>query len=57
MFAVAILTALIQFGNFTAVRPGPAIMPFALVVIVTMAATQTFDPRSMWDAAAVSDVD
>jgi paraquat-inducible protein A len=57
VFAVAILTALIQFGNFTAVRPGPAIIPFALVVVVTMAATQTFDPRLMWDAAAASHVD
>ncbi len=57
VFAVAILTSLIQFGNFTAVRPGPALVPFALVVVATMAATHTFDPRLMWDAAVPSHVD
>jgi paraquat-inducible protein A len=57
VFAVAILTSLIQFGNLTSVRPGPAIIPFALVVLVTMVATRSFDPRLMWDAAVPSHVD
>jgi paraquat-inducible protein A len=57
VFAVGILTALIQFGNFASVHPGPAIVPFALVVLATMLATHSFDPRLMWDAASVPHVD
>jgi paraquat-inducible protein A len=52
VFVVAIVTALIQFGTFSTVEPGPGIASFAAVVVLTMIAADAFDPRLMWDAAA-----
>jgi paraquat-inducible protein A len=54
VFVVAIAAALVQFGFITRVEPGPGIASFAGVVLLTMIATETFDPRLMWDAAAES---
>ena len=54
VFVVAIVTALIQFGTFSTVEPGPGIAAFAAVVVLTMIAADAFDPRLMWDAAARS---
>lgn len=52
VFVVAILVAVLQFGNFLSVRPGPAALSFAGVVILTMLAAASFDPRLLWDTAA-----
>jgi paraquat-inducible protein A len=52
VFVVAIVTALVQFGTFSTVDPGPGIAAFAAVVVLTMIAADAFDPRLMWDAAA-----
>jgi paraquat-inducible protein A len=51
VFVVAIAAALVQFGFITRVEPGAGIASFAGVVLLTMIATETFDPRLMWDAA------
>ncbi|MCV2885995.1 paraquat-inducible protein A [Aestuariibacter sp. AA17] len=48
VFVVAILAGLIQQGNAMAVIPGPAILSFAGVVIMTMIAAMTFDTRLFW---------
>lgn len=50
VFVVAVLTALIQAGSFMAVQPGPGAVAFAAVVILTMLATVTFDPRVLWQS-------
>jgi paraquat-inducible protein A len=52
VFVVAIAAALMQFGFIARVEPGSGIASFAGVVLLTMIATETFDPRLMWDAAA-----
>jgi paraquat-inducible protein A len=49
IFSVATLVAVLQFGNLTAVHVGAGLVAFAAVVIITMLATMTFDPRLMWD--------
>jgi paraquat-inducible protein A len=49
VFVVAVLVALIQMGGVIAVRPGSAALAFAGVVIVTMLAAESFDPRLIWD--------
>ena len=49
IFVVAILVALIQIGGVMAVRPGGAALAFAAVVIATMVAAASFDPRLIWD--------
>jgi paraquat-inducible protein A len=51
IFMGSILVALLQFGAIVSVIPGPGALAFAMVVILTMLAAQTFDPRLMWDAA------
>jgi paraquat-inducible protein A len=50
VFVVAIMVALIQSGNLMSVLPGPAALAFCAVVITTMLAAMTFDPRLLWDA-------
>lgn len=49
VFVVALLTAVVQLGRFASVRPGPAVIPFAGVVVLTMLASASFDPRGIWD--------
>lgn len=48
VFVVAILSALVQFGNLTAITPGPAVFYFCSVVILTIISTRLFDPRILW---------
>lgn len=50
VFVVTLLTGLVQFGFLGSIVPGPALLPFAAVVILTMLAAHTFDPRLIWDA-------
>jgi paraquat-inducible protein A len=49
VFVVAILVALIRAGNLMSINPGPAALAFAMVVILTMLAAISFDPRLIWD--------
>ena len=49
VFVVAILAALVQLGGLLVIRPGIAALSFAGVVIVTMVAAESFDPRLIWD--------
>jgi paraquat-inducible protein A len=51
VFVVAILVAVVQLGNLMSIEPGPATVAFAGVVILTMLAAMSFDPRLLWDAA------
>lgn len=49
VFVVAILVALVQLGGIMTITPGPAALAFAGVVVVTMFAAMSFDPRLIWD--------
>ena len=49
VFMIAILSALVALGNVASVQPGPGAIAFCLVVIVTMIASLSFDPRLIWD--------
>lgn len=49
VFVVALLAAVVQLGQFARVSPGPAVLPFAGVVILTMLASASFDARAIWD--------
>lgn len=50
VFVVTLLVALVQFGVLANIEPGGAIVCFAGVVVLTMLAAETFDPRLLWDA-------
>lgn len=49
IFVIGILVSLVQFGNTASVSPGIGSLSFAAVVILTMFAAHTFDPRLIWD--------
>ncbi len=51
VFVVAVLVAVVQLGNLMTIQPGSAAVAFAGVVILTMLAAMSFDPRLIWDAA------
>jgi paraquat-inducible protein A len=51
VFVVAILVAVVQLGSTISIHPGTAALSFAGVVILTMLAATSFDPRLIWDAA------
>lgn len=51
VFVVAILAALIRTDGLMTITPGPAVLAFACVVILTMLAASTFDPRLLWEPA------
>ncbi|MEQ1861372.1 MAG: paraquat-inducible protein A [Chthoniobacteraceae bacterium] len=51
VFVVAILVAVVQLGTLWSIEPGPAALAFAGVVVLTMLAAMSFDPRLLWDAA------
>ncbi len=49
VFVVAILSALVQLDTIATINPGIAAVSFALSVVFTMLAAQSFDPRLIWD--------
>jgi len=49
VFVVAILVALVHLGGLLVIRPGGAALAFAGVVMITMVAAESFDPRLIWD--------
>jgi hypothetical protein len=54
IFMESLLGALVQFGGVIAIEPGIGAMAFCGVVVLTMFAAETFDPRIIWDAAEES---
>jgi paraquat-inducible protein A len=51
IFMEALLGALVQFGGIVTIEPGIGAVAFCAVVILTIFAAETFDPRIMWDVA------
>jgi paraquat-inducible protein A len=49
VFLLSVLVALIRFGRFATVKPGPGIIAFASVVVLTILASSSFDPRLIWE--------
>ena len=49
VFVVGILAAMLHLSNFLEVRSGVAVLAFTGVVMVSMLAVDSFDPRLMWD--------
>ena len=49
VFVIAVLSALVRMGGLMNIYPAMGALMFALVVIMTMIAAMTFDPRLLWD--------
>jgi paraquat-inducible protein A len=50
VFVVALLATLVNFSTLAAISAGPGAIAFASVVVITMFAALSFDPRLLWDA-------
>ncbi|MFO1048620.1 MAG: paraquat-inducible protein A [Geminicoccaceae bacterium] len=51
VFMTGILAALVALGNLATITAGAGAVAFCAVVIVTIFASMSFDPRLMWDVA------
>ncbi len=49
VYVVTILVALVKLGAVANIEAGPAAVFFAIVVVLTMLAAESFDPRLIWD--------
>ena len=49
IFVVTILVALVNLGALASIQAGPGAVFFCAVVIITMFAAMSFDPRLIWD--------
>jgi paraquat-inducible protein A len=52
VFVDTFTAALIQLQPLMSVEPGPGLIFFAAVVVLTMLAVESFDPRLIWDSAS-----
>ena len=52
VFVDTFTVALVQLQPLMSVAPGPGVFFFAAVVVLTMLAADSFDPRLLWDAAS-----
>jgi paraquat-inducible protein A len=50
VFVDAFTVALVQLQPLMAVAPGPGVLFFAAVVVLTMLAAEALDPRLIWDS-------
>ncbi|MEP7083761.1 MAG: paraquat-inducible protein A [Betaproteobacteria bacterium] len=53
IFVVTVLVALVQIQSVAVVTAGPAAFAFGAVVVLTIFAAMSFDPRLIWDSAGV----
>jgi paraquat-inducible protein A len=51
IYVVTILVALVSLGNLATIEAGVGAIYFAGVVVTTMLAAESFDPRLIWDRA------
>lgn len=57
IFVIAIMVALVNFGNLSTIEADWGALAFGSVVITTMFAALSFDPRLIWDHAETIDTD
>ena len=55
VFVVTVLVALVRLGYLTTIEAGSGVVYFAAVVVITMIAAMTFDPRLIWDVLEKND--
>ena len=57
VFVDTFVVALIQLQPLMAVLPGTGVLFFAAVVVLTMVAAESFDPRLIWDSSKEIELD
>ena len=56
VFVDAFTAALVQLQPLMSVAPAPGLFFFAAVVVSTMLAVESFDPRLIWDPSSAREV-
>lgn len=56
VFVDTFTAALVQLQPLMSVEPGPGLVFFAAVVVLTMLAAASFDPRLIWDPSSTREV-
>lgn len=56
VFVDTFTAALVQLQPLMAVEPAPGLFFFAAVVVLTMLAVESFDPRLIWDSTSAREV-
>ena len=51
VFVVVVLVGMIRFGSFAGVQPEAGLLAFGAVVVLTITASASFDPRLLWPQA------
>jgi paraquat-inducible protein A len=54
VFLVAFLTGAVQFGALATIEPRSGIVAFAAAVVLTILATDAFDPKALWSERPVA---
>ncbi len=49
VFLLAVLVALVKLDKLATILPGPGLVAFASVVVLTILASASFDPRMIWN--------
>ncbi len=52
VYLLAISVSMIEMGRVATVHPGRGVFSFTAVVVLTLLATLSFDPRLLWDSPA-----
>uniref|UniRef100_UPI000683FC60 paraquat-inducible protein A n=1 Tax=Methyloversatilis thermotolerans TaxID=1346290 RepID=UPI000683FC60 len=55
IYVITLLVALVNFRGLATIEAGPAAVAFGAVVVLTMFAAMSFDPRLIWDPLADAD--
>ncbi len=56
VFVDAFTAALVQLQPLMSVAPAPGLLFFAAVVVLTMLAVESFDPRLIWDSSSAREI-
>jgi len=55
IFVVSLMVALVKVQGIAEIHAGPGAIAFGAVVVLTILAAMTFDPRMVWDGAENTD--
>ena len=55
IFVVTVLVALVQIQSVAVIKAGPGALAFGALVVLTMLAAFSFDPRLIWDPVKAAD--
>lgn len=50
VFLLAVLVALVKLGDLATVLPGPGLIAFTAMVVLTLLASASFDPKLIWSS-------